>query len=148
MERIIRVVLDYAADLDEAIALFKNYNISGTQHFLVADISGRSAVIEYKEGELVEVRKRGPWQVATNTPVAGVPESELRRDCWRYATASDLLGQENGRVSRQQAMEILAAISMTGTPETICSTLYDLASGDLLLAMGRRFDRLLKFKLE
>jgi hypothetical protein len=148
MSQIIRLVLDYAADLDEAIALFGNYNIRENQHFLVADVSGRSAVIEYKEGELAVIRSREPWQVATNTPLAGASEESLRRQCWRYDTAQGVLRQKNGRVTRQQLMDILMAISMTGTPETIASTVYDLHSGELLLAVGRDFKQLLSFRLQ
>jgi len=148
MSQIIRLVLDYAADLDEAVALFRNYNIRETQHFLVADVSGRSAVIEYKEGELAVIRSREPWQVATNTLMAGVSEESLRRQCWRYDTAQGLLKQTNGRVSRQQVMDILKAVSMSVTPETIASIVYDLNSGELRLAVGRDFKQLLSFRLK
>jgi antitoxin component YwqK of YwqJK toxin-antitoxin module len=148
MCQIIRLVLDYAADLDEAVALFRTYTINGTQHFLVADISGHSAVLEFKDGELAVIRGREPWQVATNVPVAGVSEDSLRRGCWRYAAASDLLRSKAGRVTWQQAMDILKAISMSETPETILSSVYDLNSGELFLALGRDFGRLLKFRRE
>ena len=94
------------------------------------------------------IRSREPWQVATNTPLAGASEESLRGQCWRFDTARRLLKQTNGRVNWQQAMDIMKAISMPVAPETIASTVYDLNSGELRLAVGRDFKRLLSFRLK
>jgi len=147
---IIRIVLDYAADLDEAVALIRNFNNGngGSQHYLVADGSGCSAVIEYKHGDIVVVRNREPWQVATNTPIAGVSEESLRRECWRYDVASRLLEQKKGRLSMKLAMDVMNKISMTETPETILSSVYNLNSGELHLVVGRDFKNVLTFRLQ
>ena len=51
----VRLVLDYADDLDEAIELIKQYDMHDTLgtsfHYFIADASGRSATLEYLCGE-------------------------------------------------------------------------------------------------
>ncbi len=48
---LIRLLLDYAQNLDEALALLQNYNVDfgggPTIHYLIADKSGHSAIVEY-----------------------------------------------------------------------------------------------------
>ncbi|MGN1095632.1 MAG: linear amide C-N hydrolase, partial [Eubacteriales bacterium] len=56
----IRNILDNAADLEEAVAIFKNCNMHTdgyAYHYLVSDASGKSAVIEYVDGKTVTVYK-------------------------------------------------------------------------------------------
>lgn len=60
---VIRLLLDQAADVDEALALLKQYDMHASMgmmvHFALADNSGRSVVVEYIENEMV----------VTDTPV-------------------------------------------------------------------------------
>ena len=47
----LRMVLDYASDVDEAVELIKSYNLHDSAntsfHYMVADASGRSAILEW-----------------------------------------------------------------------------------------------------
>lgn len=47
----LRLVLDYADDVDEAVELIKNYNLHDSAqtsfHYMIADASGRSAILEW-----------------------------------------------------------------------------------------------------
>jgi len=58
----IRLVLDKAATADEAIAFFRKHNIyfSGDIycHYLIADKSGKSVIIEYWNGEMYVVDEK------------------------------------------------------------------------------------------
>jgi len=53
---VIRKMLDHARDVDEAVAILQNYNVdveSGPPlHYLIADPSGCSALVEFYEGEM------------------------------------------------------------------------------------------------
>ena len=72
---IIRIALDHAADVEEAIGLFGSYNIATHEpplHYLLADSSGHSAVIEFVEGEMIVRRNSDPWQVSTNFILTGI----------------------------------------------------------------------------
>ena len=65
---VMRMMLDHAATVDEAIELVDDYNIyfpGMCSHHLVVDANGDAAVLEYIDGEVVVVRNDEPWQVAT-----------------------------------------------------------------------------------
>ncbi len=66
----IRLVLDYAASIDEALALADEYNFyfdtSMMVHFLICDSSGNSVILEYVDGEKYVIENDGGYQVASN----------------------------------------------------------------------------------
>ena len=66
----IRLVLDKASNVDGAIELLRNYNIyfSGDIycHYLIADRTGRSVIIEYYDNDLQVVETDKDYQVASN----------------------------------------------------------------------------------
>ncbi len=53
----IRLMLDYAANVDEAIELLEKYDmnsdIGSAHHYSISDASGRSVVVEYIDGKMV-----------------------------------------------------------------------------------------------
>ena len=75
-----RMLLDKAADIDEAVALLKQYNIhmtspaGGSFHFFMADAKGKYAIVEYvsEKGDIDE----NPWKIDVLTG----------DDRYRYAT--------------------------------------------------------------
>ena len=83
----IRLLLDRAANVDEAIELLKQYDmnssIGAAHHFAIADKSGKSVVVEYVNGEMLVAETN----VVTNHYLADSPkkgvgdeESHLRFD--------------------------------------------------------------------
>ena len=67
---IMRLVLDYAKDLDDAIQLLNKYNFvfpNDPLHFIICDAAGNSAVVEFLDNELKVIRSKENWQVSTNT---------------------------------------------------------------------------------
>lgn len=145
----IRMVLDYAKNVEEAVQLLENYNIFRSEqgHFLIADAGGHSAVIEYIDGKMLVIRNREPWQVATNFVINNGSPSAIRHLCDRYDTAYMALKESNGRISRKEIMKILERISMNDTFKTQWSVVYNLDSGDVDVAMGRDYRDVLSFKL-
>ena len=87
--QIARLVLDHAKDVDEALTLIRQYNITFADtpvHFHIADASGKSAIVEYVDGGISVVRDDKPWQVSTNylfrkrfSPNAGDTKRQPRR---------------------------------------------------------------------
>lgn len=148
--QMIRLVLDYAASVPEAIALFENYNNSSAfgSHYLLADAAGRSAIIEYPGGNLDVIRSREPWQVATNFIVGHDAPEAVMRQCWRYQKAYQALKASRGSVSPQGAMNILQSISSPDGHATQWSVVYGLATGDVLLSVARNYGELKKFKIK
>lgn len=146
---VIRLLLDYARNVDEAVELIQDYNIdwgNGPElHYMVADRSGDSAVIEFVEGEVVVLRSNDPWQISTNFTISGTDVTIRPSLCDRYATALEVLGEANGILSQEEAMHLLASISQSSTEWSI---LYNLTSGDIQIVMGRKYDQAHSFSLE
>jgi Linear amide C-N hydrolases, choloylglycine hydrolase family len=145
--RIIRVLLDRARTTQEALDLIAGYNIdfSGGPpiHYLIADRTGHAAVVEYKDGAMQIVRNDRPWLAATNFYLAGA-SPDLRRQDERYAALDSALHSASGVLSAQEAMDLLGAVAQH---HTRWSVVYDLSTGDIQLAMAKRYDQLHRFQL-
>jgi hypothetical protein len=101
-------------------------------------------VIEYVDGEMVVTRNEEPWQVSTNFILAEERPVGARSSCWRYNLAYERLAQANGVLSAADAMSLLADVSQ---PITIWSVVYDLGSGAIDVALGRRYEQVHSFHL-
>lgn len=144
---VIRLALDYARNVEEAVALINKYNVPEAKyHYLLADASGDSAVIEFVEGRVEVIRTEEPWQVATNFQIYGVKDGTLI--CNRYATATQTLGKTGGIISDDDAMKLLKDISQD---TTMWSVVYNLSTGDILVRTGldpARVSQVKRFKLK
>jgi len=137
---LIRVILDYADDLDEAIEIARSYDLhdsaNSSFHYMVADASGRSAILEWivSDGPDNDGTKRElvityndadealgspaadhDFQCVTNFIVAsGYAENNPQRDltCDRYPVLYETLAATDGIVEDEQAaMELLRTVS-------------------------------------
>lgn len=137
---VIREMLDHASNVDEAIAIVQSYNVDmgggPPIHYLIADRSGHSVLIEFYEGEMVIIPNDAPWHQATNFLRASVGDS-TEGQCWRHDKLSQDLTQAEGRLSEQEAMALLAQVSQ---PSTQWSVVYRMSTGDIDVTMGRKYD--------
>lgn len=141
--QIIRLVLDHAKDVNEALDLIQQYNVEfvGTcVHFHIADASGASAIVEYVDGGVSIVRDDNPWQVSTNFLLS----EEIKPECWRYKRASTALQETDGHLSQDRAMELLETVKQDST---MWSIIYNLSSGQVSLAIGKDYDQVHSFRL-
>jgi hypothetical protein len=144
----IRLMLDYAQNVDQALALLSGYNIAFSQpflHYLLADVGGDSAVVEFVDGEMRILRNEEPWQVATNFVISESMPEGGSSTCWRYNAAYQVLQQARGTVTDDEAMSLLQAVSQGNT---IWSIVYGLHSRDVTVAMGRQYDQVRRFTLQ
>ncbi|MBG0816477.1 linear amide C-N hydrolase [Planomonospora sp. ID82291] len=145
--RIMRLVLDGAATVDEAVAVFGRHNVDPSDspplHYMVADAAGRSAIIEFVGGEMVVHRGRGPWQAMVNFTVTGSTEQSRQAD-HRYRTAAGALEAAGGRLPADRAMDLLARLRQGHTQWSI---VYGGRSGEVRLATGRRYGTVHEFRL-
>ena len=145
----IRLILDHAKNVAEAVALLQDYNIdfSGGPpvHYLVADPAGNSAVVEFLEDKMSIVRNTEPWQVATNFILSGKTPEQALSSCWRYKAAYEVLDQNEGLLSQNEAMTLLDNISQANTRWSVT---YGMVSGDIQVVMQRDYEHILQFKLE
>ncbi|WP_410809160.1 linear amide C-N hydrolase [Micromonospora sp. 067-2] len=131
--RILRLVLDRAATVDEAVAVFDKHNLDfdggPPLHYLLADATGASAVIEFVDGELRVERGTGGWQALTNVKVAGIPEQRRREDR-RYGQIAAALTEARGALDATAAHRVLASVRQG---HTRWSVTYGLRSGEVRL---------------
>jgi hypothetical protein len=141
--QIVRLVLDHAKNVDEALTLIRQYNIDFADvsvHFHIADVSGNSAVVEYMDDGISIIRGEKNWQVSTNYLFS----EPVQPDCWRYKKASEALTKEQGDITNQQAMDILQG---TSQDITTWSIVYNLSTGGINLALGKDYNDVHTFKL-
>ncbi len=146
---IIRLMLDHANNVEEAIAVFKNFNIDfqggPPLHYFITDRSGRSAVVELVGREISVLRSTHSWQVATNFIITGLSPENARASCWRYKKVWDTLENQGNKLSSLNALSLLKDVSQQ---HTIWSVVYDTSSLDFLVVMGRKYDRVHEFSLK
>jgi predicted choloylglycine hydrolase len=143
---IIRQVLDHARDVDEALEIFRQYNIdfSGGPpiHYLIADPSGKAVLVEFYQGEMVLLPNEEPWHMATNHL-----RCIARGDggCQRYHTLSDRLTSLNGQLDPQAAMQLLSEVNQDMTQ---WSSVYNMTSGDINVVIAGLDDTVYSFHLD
>jgi hypothetical protein len=144
---VIREMLDHASDVDEALAILQSYNIDfeggPPLHYLVADSSGRSLLVEFYQGEMVVIPNETPWHLATNFLRASVGES-AEGECWRYDKISQRLTEAEGQLTVQDAMDLLAEVSQGVTQ---WSVVYGMNTGDVNVTMGQKYGNVHTFRL-
>ncbi len=143
---IMRQVLDHAKNVDEAIKIFGKYNIdfSGGPaiHYLLADSSGKAALIEFYQNTMVVMPNDDPWHMATNHLRCTVNGDG---GCPRYHILSDRLSQLNGRLDVGTGMQLLSEVKQDSTQ---WSVLYNMTSGDIHLVIGKAYEATYTFHLE
>jgi hypothetical protein len=136
---VIREILDHASTVDEAAAILQSFNVSMGEvplHYLVADRSGRSLLVEFYEGEVVVTPNEETWHLATNFLRASVGES-AQGECWRYDRIDKRLAEAAGQITPQEAMRLLADVSQGSTQWSI---VYGMSTGDIAVTMARQYD--------
>lgn len=141
----IRLLLDKAANVDEAIELLKQYDmhsdIGRSHHLSISDSTGRSVVVEYINGEMI----------VTDTPVVtnhylskgekfGIGNDESHR---RY---DELMKKSNDTLSADDMADAMESVSYED--ETQWSVVYDIENLELDFYYQRQFENPLEFSIE
>jgi len=145
--QLIRLVLDYASSTEEAINLIQQYNIRMEEppvHYLIADSSGHSAIVEFVNGSMEVMENPEPWQVTTNFVITGLNDPH-NAPCWRYRTAHETLYNFSGALTESDATNLLQDVSVSITR---WSTVYNLKEMKLQTTMGRDYGNLHQFRIK
>jgi hypothetical protein len=137
---ILRVLLDRAANVREAITLMDAFEVGFDAppiHYLLTDQTGDAAVVEFLGGKLHVIRNDAPWMVSTNFLLSEVLPAARDSTCWRYAKVSARMKAAGGLPDVNGAIELLKAVSV---PRTRWSAVYELESRQLTLALAQRFE--------
>lgn len=148
----IRLLLDRAANVDEAVELLKQYDmnssIGAAHHFSIADASGKSVVVEYVNGEML----------VTETPVV---TNHYLADCAKKGVGSeqsrrrfDTLAAHSGPAGASGAMELLKSVAQSNYPQpdgdsevTLWSIVYSPEKGSADFFFSEQYDRGCKLQL-
>ncbi len=152
-----RLVLDRAANVEEAITLLQQYNMFAngrkppySYHFLLGDRTGKSIVLEY-------VPRNGEWLMDTIN--AGlVTNFYLADSLWgighgheRFETARDYLQEKQWILTEEEAMSVLQNVSQEPTARktsnTQWSVVYNLTKGTYMLCVGRDYENAVRGKI-
>ncbi len=143
---IIRMALDHAKNVDEAIQLFKQYNIDFTGgppiHYLLADKSGKAVLVEYYQGKMVLLPNEADYHLATNHLRCN---AEGDGGCWRYHILYARLNETGARLDQASAMHLLSDVRQEYTQ---WSSVYDMTTGGISISIGRNYSTSYSFHLE
>ena len=148
----IRMLLDKAATVDEAIALLENVDMHASAnscyHFLIGDANGDSAVIEYIDDELSVLRGE---RISTNfllTP----GEYDFGGGYDRYDIVKADLEACGGILTEEEAMDVLehaknGVDSPEDTSTTQWSCVYNLDTLTVDICVGADFENVYSYSL-
>jgi len=140
---VLRLLLDKAQNVDEALKILAEYNISDPWlpgHYLLADSSGKSVVVEFLDGKMQVIPNAQEWQAITNFYITRDTGEVDPNDNWghgRYQLITARLLKTQGVVTAEDAMGILKSVSLPGTQ---WSVVYNMSTGDVTLAMGHNYE--------
>ncbi len=146
----IRLVLDKAATVDEAVALLQGYDMHSSAgscyHFQIADATGRTVVVEYIGDRMSVVES--PY--ATNfllTP----GEYDFGSGQDRFALLESAYADANGVMTTEGVMDVLRRVSQDQRPEKDTSTqwsvVYDTERLTATICYGMDYDVVYEFSL-
>jgi predicted choloylglycine hydrolase len=146
----IRLVLDYAKNVDEAINLLSKYNISyeysNPIHFQISDADGNSAIIEFLDKDMKVIRNTDKWQVSTNFLIYGLQSPESVGN-WRYNLASALLKEKQGNITTDEAMNLLYRVSAGPPYSTMWSMIYNQQTKEITAVIDRDYTKQYVFNI-
>ena len=138
---IIRLLLDKAATVDEAVAVFQKYNIYFSQdlycHYLIADKSGKSVIVEFWDGEMHIIEEN----IASNFYACnGHNLNGNNMPCERYETVKSTLDAGDGKLNMTEAASLLCDVgcyNKDGSNRLQWSVIYNLTSLSGMVFPGR-----------
>lgn len=151
----IRLVLDKAATVEEAVELLTRYNIyfSGdiTCHYLIADASGHSVIVEYYDHALQVVETDRAYQIASNfIAYDGLNIGEGFSEFERYDKVQCAIERSGRVLDEDGAVRLLAEVGIwNGDSDKLqWSVLYNLTTGDGKIFVHRKTDHVKEFHLD
>ncbi len=144
---IIRLALDGAATVTEAVDIMRSHNVDfegqTPLHYLLADATGDSALVEYHEGAIEVIRSGTGWHQMTNFVQSAVDDTAGH--CDRYDAITEELEASGGALDPAGAMALLGRVAQSSTQ---WSMVYDLTTGEMSVVMGQDYDRTHSFSFD
>ena len=150
----IRLVLDYASTVDEAVEMLRQYNIYFSAgiycHYLIGDASGQSVLVEYFDRDIKVVRTDESFQIASNF----IAYNELNIgegfcEFERYNKVYNTINGNNGVLNMKQAINLLADVGVyyEGDDRSQWTVVYNISTLEGIIFANRNTGNLIIFKL-
>lgn len=151
----IRLVLDKAASVGEAVDLLRQYNIYFSAdvpcHYLIADSTGASVLVEYWDGALQMVVPDTNYQIASNfIAYDGINIGKGFTEFERYDAVKASIDERHGILSEDDAITLLSYIGVRdGNMDVLqWSVVYNLTESNGNIFAHRNLNNVLEFYLE
>lgn len=142
----IRLMLDKAATVPEALALLDSYDMlideGNSLQMLIADATGDSAVAAWVNGAMRITRRSGSWQAVSNF-VQWEAEESAYTSCARYTSAKEFLISHPETMDEDVGFMLLKTTAQT--PHTQFSVVCNLTEREMVLAFGSKFEERHRF---
>ena len=142
-----RLLLSRARSVEEAIHFTEKYNYFydvAPLHYMVADASGHSAVIEFVDGKMVVTKAENKYQVVTNFTLYGNP-SKTGFGKERYENMQNTLEKQGGIISEEDALELLKSNVIPGDEQW--SAVYNLTQKTMSVSFSGDYEHIHRFKI-
>lgn len=153
----VRLMLDKAANVEEAIALLEEYDMysigNSNIHFQLADAEGNSTVIEYVNGEMRRLDPEEYGHVVTNYFLSKDVVEEYRDGEDRLQILQAALDEHEGVVTTEEAMTMLASVianddydELSGINyNTSYSMVFNNSKKSVDICTGKNYDKVYSF---
>ena len=142
-----RLLLSKAKSVEEAIHYTEKYNYFydvAPLHYMVADASGHSAVIEFVDGKMVVTKAENKYQAVTNFTLFDNPtKTGFGKN--RYDNILNVLEKQGGIISEEDALELLKSNVIPGDEQW--SAVYNLTQKTLSVTFSGDYKNIHRFKL-
>lgn len=145
----IRLLLNQAATVEEAVELLKGYDIHASggisHHLSIADGTGASVSVEFVEGEMVVVDTNyvTNFNLANGDTLAGGESAKER-----YEYLLSVYEEKSGILSKEEVKDALAQVSQSeGEWTTQWSVVYDQSSQRVEYYFGGKFEDGVSFEV-
>ena len=154
-----RLVLDQAANVDEAVELLHQYNIFFSENiylqFIIADASGRSVIINYLDGEIKVTETAESFQIASNfIPYnnlnIGFSSGGIGNEFERYDRVRQVIEANGGVLNEMQVVDLLAEVGVVtsrGRSMLQWSVVFNLTTLEGMIFADRDTENLIHFSL-
>lgn len=151
----IRAVLDKCATVDEAIEMFKSYDMQDSlfcnYHYQIIDASGKSIVIEYVNNEMRLIEPENKIQYVMNFFKSPDGDNKKGFGYTRQKWVEAAFAESNGIMSEKEAMKLLEKCKLDYKHKrgyqitSLWSAVYNCNHRSMLLSTGMNFDKQFEF---
>lgn len=153
----IRLLLDKAATVDEAVALLKKYDMHDSAnscfHYQIADAQGNSVIVEYVNNQMQVLKPETSYQACTNFYLTPGEKYNFGEGQDRYEIVLTGLKEKDGVITAQDGMNLLKAAKLVDYLDektgilynTQWSAIYNNSQKCVDLAIGQNYARVYHF---